>query len=74
MNGSREIQSVAKRIRDGLTAATQPSNIGAGQVMAESNMLADGTKTLILAMEALEDGRWRYRGSNLSLATQLKLI
>ena len=43
MNGSREIQSVAKRIRDGLdiTAATQPSNIGAGQVMAESNMLAD---------------------------------
>ena len=34
MNGSREIQSVAKRIRDGLdiTAATQPSNIGAGRL------------------------------------------
>ena len=42
-NGSREIQSVARRIRDGLdiTSATQPSNIGEGQIMAESNMLAD---------------------------------
>jgi hypothetical protein len=42
-NGSREIQSVARRIRDGLdiTTATQPSNIGEGQIMAESNMLAD---------------------------------
>ena len=43
MNGSREIQSVARRVREGLdiTAATQPSSIGEGQVMAESNMLAD---------------------------------
>ena len=42
-NPSREIQSVARRIRDGLdiSSATQPSNIGEGQVMAESNMLAD---------------------------------
>jgi len=42
-NPSREIQSVASRIRDGLdiSSATQPSNIGEGQVMAESNMLAD---------------------------------
>ena len=42
-NGSREIQSVARRIRDGLdiTSATQPSNIGEGRIMAESNMLAD---------------------------------
>ncbi len=42
-NPSREIQSVARRIRDGLdiTSATQPSNIGEGQIMAESNMLAD---------------------------------
>ena len=42
-NGSREIQSVARRIREGLdiTSATQPSSIGEGQVMAESNMLAD---------------------------------
>jgi len=43
MNGSREIQSVARRVREGLdiTSATQPSSIGEGQVMAESNMLAD---------------------------------
>ena len=42
-NGSREIQSVARRIREGMdiTSATQPSSIGEGQVMAESNMLAD---------------------------------
>ena len=42
-NGSREIQSVARRIREGLdiTSATQPSSIGEGQIMAESNMLAD---------------------------------
>ena len=42
-NGSREIQSVARRIRDGMdiTSATQPSNIGEGAVMAESNQLAD---------------------------------
>ncbi|MDD9889938.1 MAG: DUF1800 domain-containing protein [Gammaproteobacteria bacterium] len=42
-NGSREIQSVAQRIREGMdiTSATQPSSIGEGQVMAESNMLAD---------------------------------
>ncbi len=42
-NGSGEIQSVARRIRDGLdiTSATQPSGIGEGQIMAESNMLAD---------------------------------
>lgn len=42
-NGSQEIQSVARRVREGLdiTAATQPSSIGDGQVIAESNMLAD---------------------------------
>jgi hypothetical protein len=42
-NGSAEIRSVASRIRQGLdiTAATQPSGIGDGEVMAESNMLAD---------------------------------
>jgi uncharacterized protein (DUF1800 family) len=42
-NPSQEIQSVARRIRDGLDigSATQPSTIGEGQVMAESNMLAD---------------------------------
>jgi len=42
-NPSREIQSVAQRIREGLdiTSATQPSSIGEGQIMAESNMLAD---------------------------------
>lgn len=42
-NGSSEIQSVARRIREGLdiTSATQPSSLGEGQIMAESNMLAD---------------------------------
>ncbi len=42
-NPSREIQSVARRVREGMdiTSATQPSGIGEGQVMAESNMLAD---------------------------------
>ncbi len=42
-NGSAEIRSVADRIRQGMdiTSATQPSVVGAGQVMAESNMLAD---------------------------------
>jgi len=42
-NGSREIRSVANRIRQGMdiTSATQPSSIGEGEVMAESNMLAD---------------------------------
>ena len=42
-NGSREIQSVARRIREGLdiTSATQPSTLGEGQIMAESNVLAD---------------------------------
>jgi len=42
-NGSREIQSVARRIREGLdiSTATQPSGIGEGRIMAESNMLAD---------------------------------
>ncbi len=43
VNGSEEIRSVADRIRQGfdITTATQPSEIGEGQVMAESNMLAD---------------------------------
>ena len=42
-NGSREIQSVARRIREGLdiTSATQPSSVSEGQIIAESNMLAD---------------------------------
>lgn len=42
-NGSSEIRSVAQRIREGLdiTAATQPSGIGEGEMMAESNMMAD---------------------------------
>jgi len=42
-NGSREIQSVSNRIRQGMdiTAATQPSSLGDGRIMAESNMLAD---------------------------------
>ena len=42
-NGSEEIRSVADRIRQGLdiTTATQPSGLGEGEVMAESNMLAD---------------------------------
>jgi len=43
VNGSSEIRSVADRIRQGLdiTSATQPSSLGEGGVMAESNMLAD---------------------------------
>jgi hypothetical protein len=43
INGSMEIRSVADRIREGqdITSATQPSSLGEGQVMAESNMLAD---------------------------------
>jgi hypothetical protein len=43
INGSREIRSVADRIREGqdITSATQPSSVGADQIMAESNMLAD---------------------------------
>lgn len=43
VNGSQEIRSVAERIRQGMdiTAATQPSAVGEGQVMAESNRLAD---------------------------------
>ena len=42
-NGSREIQSVARRIREGMdiTSATQPSSVSEGQIIAESNMLAD---------------------------------
>ncbi len=42
-NGSREIRSVADRIRQGqdITPATQPSSLGEGQIMAESNMSAD---------------------------------
>ncbi len=43
VNGSAEIRSVADRIRQGLdiTSATQPSSLGEGGIMAESNMLAD---------------------------------
>lgn len=43
VNGSAEIRSVADRIRRGLdiTSATQPSSLGEGGIMAESNMLAD---------------------------------
>ena len=43
VNGSEEIRSVADRVRQGMdiTSATQPSAVGEGQVMAESNMLAD---------------------------------
>jgi hypothetical protein len=43
LNGSSEIRSVADRIRRGLdiTSATQPSALGDGRIMAESNMLAD---------------------------------
>lgn len=43
VNGSEEINSVAERIRQGMdiTSATQPSVVGEGQIMAESNMLAD---------------------------------
>jgi uncharacterized protein (DUF1800 family) len=42
-NPSSEIRSVASRVREGLdiTSATQPSSIGDGLPMAESNMLAD---------------------------------
>lgn len=42
-NGSSEIRSVADRIREGMdiTSATQPSSLGEGQIMAESNMAAD---------------------------------
>ena len=42
-NGSANIRSVARRIRQGLdiTSATMPSSIGEGNVLAESNMLAD---------------------------------
>ncbi len=42
-NGSEEIRSVSERIRQGLdiTTATQPSSIGDGAIMAESNQLAD---------------------------------
>lgn len=42
-NGSSEIRSVANRIREGLdiTSATQPSALGEGGIMAESNVLAD---------------------------------
>lgn len=43
VNGSAEIRSVADRIREGMdiTTATQPSSLGEGGIMAESNMLAD---------------------------------
>lgn len=43
LNPSREIRSVADRIRQGMdiTSATQPSSAGEGGIMAESNMLAD---------------------------------
>ena len=43
VNGSSEIRSVADRIRQGLdiTSATQPSSLGEGGIMAESNILAD---------------------------------
>lgn len=42
-NPSSEIRSVASRIRQGydITTATQPSGVGDGEPMAESNMLAD---------------------------------
>ncbi|MBL4819528.1 MAG: DUF1800 domain-containing protein [Gammaproteobacteria bacterium] len=43
VNRSREIRSVADRIREGqdITSATQPSALAEGGIMAESNMLAD---------------------------------
>ncbi|PCJ24669.1 MAG: hypothetical protein COA96_08900 [SAR86 cluster bacterium] len=43
VNGSAEIRSVADRIREGMdiTSATQPSSLGDGEIMAESNMMAD---------------------------------
>ena len=43
INGNPEIRSVADRIRQGLdiASATQPSSLGEGGIMAESNMLAD---------------------------------
>lgn len=42
-NPSGEIRSVADRIRQGMdiTNATQPSGVGDGQMLAESNMMAD---------------------------------
>lgn len=42
-NPSGEIRSVAARIRQGMdiTNASQPSGVGDGEMMAESNMLAD---------------------------------
>jgi hypothetical protein len=42
-NPSREIRSVSDRIRQGMdiTSATQPSSLGEGGIMAESNMMAD---------------------------------
>jgi len=42
-NPSREIRSVSDRIRLGMdiTSATQPSSLGEGETMAESNMMAD---------------------------------
>ncbi len=42
-NGSANIRSVARRIRQGLdiTSATMPASVGEGNVLAESNMLAD---------------------------------
>jgi hypothetical protein len=42
-NPSREIRSVSDRIRQGMdiTSATQPSSLGEGAIMAESNMMAD---------------------------------
>lgn len=42
-NPSREIRSVSDRIRLGMdiTSATQPSSLGEGAIMAESNMMAD---------------------------------
>ena len=42
-NPSREIRSVSDRIRQGMdiTSATQPSSLGEGAIMAESNVMAD---------------------------------
>lgn len=42
-NPSSEIRSVSDRIRLGMdiTSATQPSSVGEGSIMAESNMMAD---------------------------------
>ena len=66
-NGSREIQSVAQRIRDGMDITCNPAfNIGEGAVMAESTSWRIEMKTLTPATAVFGAGKWPFSASSRS--------